>query len=214
VKNSRLKFFIFLSPVLLALAAGCVDINDARVQVQAPGQVDPYSRIALDQCTPVVYPHRLIVAKTGSASPLAQVGPQMVYNQLDFDKYWGYVTAQDSDKISTSNLSQVPLVNWDQQWAYFLVVGANNSCEKTKPFGEEMKTDCYTISIPLYRYQEGTDCQPPTSFTVFIYLFPKTNLPVNFVWVYPTPIPTATPKPTLTSTPTATPTPPPDSEDE
>ncbi len=201
--------------VLLVLAAsGCVDINDARVQVLAPGQVDPYSRIGLDKCPSHVYPHRLILGQTGSSSPLAQVGPQMINNQRDFDKYWGYVTAIPNDKISTASLSQQPLVNWEQQMVYFIVIATNNTCEKSKPMPDEMTTDCYTVTIPLYRYFEGTDCQPPGFNLVFIYLFPKTPLPVNFVWFYPTPVPTPTPKPIPTPTFTPTPTPLPESEDE
>lgn len=198
---------------LLFFAAGCVDINDAKVQVQAPAQIDPYNRIALDKCPSHVYPHRLVVAQTGSSSQLVQLGSQMAYNQQDFDKWWSMVSTLGSIDPTTSTPSQQPIVNWDQQGAYFLVIGVGNSCDLTKPMADEMTTDCYSISVNLYRYSEGTNCQPPGNLAVFIYVFPKSTLPVNVVWFYPTPVPTPTPKPIPTLTPTPTPTPETESED-
>ncbi len=126
-------------------------------------------------------------------------------SQAEFEKWWVYVSVLDDGRTQTSALSQVPIVDWSQQVAFFNVIPASNSCEKTKPYGDEMTTDCYTITMPIYRYLEGTNCGSPSAFQVFIYIYPKVNLPVIGQWVYPTPIPTATLLPT--ATPTATPRP-------
>ena len=209
----------------LILVSGCVDINDAKVQVQHPGEIDPYNQISLDKCPQHTSPHRLFTALTGSNSALAQGGTGVASNQQDFDKMWGYLSSVETGDVTTFSLTQKPVINWGQEIAYYLVVGADSSCQKTKPFGDEMNTDCYSITIPLYRYSEGTNCQPPLYFPVFIYILSaQKNIPINVQWVYPTPVPTATLLPTATPTPapTATPrptslgkaTPAPESEDE
>ncbi len=199
---------------LLLSAAGCVDINDAKVQVKAPGEVDPYGRNVLDKCPTHIYPHRLIVARTGSSSPLAQIGTQLVSTQQVFDQYWSNVSVNPEDQVSDTPISAQPNVNWDQQYAYFYVVPVSSSCEKTKPMPDGMTTDCYSISIPLYRYIEGTNCQPASNLMVFIYIISKVSLPFGVVWYYPTPSPTPTPKPIPTLTPTPAPTSTPESEGE
>ncbi len=218
----RLKKMALACALVSSLAwfTGCVDINDAKVQVQAPGQIENYSRNVIDKCTPQAYPHRLIVAKTTAASPLAQNGSHEVVTQEEFEKFWNYVSVLDEGKTQISALSQIPIVDWSQQVAFFSVIPATNSCEKTKPYGDEMTTDCYTIKMPIYRYLEGTNCGPPDSLSVFIYIYPKVNLPVIGEWFYPTLIPTATIPPTATPTATSLPvnlgkaTPTPESGDE
>ena len=156
----------------LAWFTGCVDINDAKVQVQAPRQIENYSRNVIDKCTPQAYPHRLILGHTGNASPLVQLGSHEMDSQAEFEKWWVYVSVLDDGRTQTSALSQVPIVDWSQQVAFFNVIPASNSCEKTKPYGDEMTTDCYTITMPIYRYLEGTNCGSPSAFQVFIYIYP------------------------------------------
>lgn len=209
IKASNL-FTRFLKLALfggLALFSGCVDINDSKVQILRPTEIDPNHQISLDKCPQHTNPHRLFKALTGSNSVLAQGGTGVALNQLDFDKMWGNLSSVETGNVTTSALTQEPVINWDQQMVYYLVIGTDNSCQKTKPFGDEMNTDCFSITIPLYRYLEGTNCQPPLSFPVFLYIYSKSNLPINIQWVYPTPIPTAallpTPSPTATPTPTS-----------
>ena len=198
----------------LAFSAGCVDINDTRVQVQRPGDVDIYQRNVLDRCPSHKYPHRLVVAQTGLNSPLAQRGSQIVTTQTDFDQLWAALATVENSNITTTSLTQEPVVNWEQEQALFMVVAVDNSCQKTLPFGDEMTTDCYSITAPLFRYWDGSHCGPPIYYPVFLYIYPKTGWPVNIQWVVPTPTFTMTPKPIPTATPRATPTPEPESEDE
>ncbi len=215
---THLKKLVLVSGLILAPAwfSGCVDINDTRVQVQHPGEVDPYAHNVVDKCPQHTNPHRLITALIGETSPLGQNGPQLIGNQVDFDGMWNYLSSVDMGNVTTSSLTQKPIINWDSDMAYFLVVPIDSNCQKTLPFGDEMNTDCYTITIPLYRYLEGTDCGPPLYYPVFIYIYSKISLPMNVLWVYPTPtatpslMPTLKPTATLTPTPTATP----ESEDE
>src|SRR5580658_5473106 len=75
--------------------AGCVDINDTKVQVQQPGQVDPYGRNVLSQCTPHVMPHHLIQATISSAAPHVQPGGGGIINdQASFDALWPELSVQ------------------------------------------------------------------------------------------------------------------------
>jgi hypothetical protein len=215
---THLKKLVLISGLISAPVwfSGCVDINDTRVQVQHPEEADPYARNVLDKCPQHTNPHRLFTALTGTNSPLGQSGPQLAGNQADFDRMWTYLSSVDMGDVSISSLTQKPIINWDQDMAYFLVVPIDNNCQKTKPFGDQMNTDCYSITIPLYRYLEGTNCGPPLYYSVFIYIYSNKSLPMNVLWVYPTPTssPTLVPKPTATpkAIPTATPTP--ESEDE
>src|SRR5258708_2515328 len=185
----------------LAWFTGCVHINDAKVQVQEPGQVEGYSRTVFEKCTPQVYPHRLIQGQIGISSPLVQGGPTMVNSQADFERIWNNFTVLDEGKGSTSTLAQIPVVDWDKQVAYFYVVQINNTCQKARPMADGMITDCYNITIPIYRYLEGTDCKAPNVIPALLYIYPKANIPVNVHWIDPTPIPTATLPPTATPTP-------------
>src|SRR5579872_3900865 len=215
---THFKKLVLVSGLISALAwfSGCVDINDTRVQVQPPSQADPYARNVLDKCPPHTNPHRLITALTVTNSPLGQNGPQIAANQADFDRMWDYLSSVDMCNVTTSSLTQKPVINWDSDMAYFLVVPIDNNCQKTRPFGDEMNTDCYSITIPLYRYMEGTNCGPPLYYSVFIYIYSNKSLPMNVLWVYPTPTVTSSPMPTVKPTATATPIPTatPESEEE
>jgi hypothetical protein len=194
--------------------AGCVDISDTKVQVQAPGQVDTYDRSFITQCTPHVMPHRLIRATIGEASPYFHTSGALVSDQADFDLWWSALTVQlDQNKVVTDNLK--PVIDWTNQIANIVVVPLTGPCQKTKPFGDEMTTDCYNVTIPIYIWNEGQDCSSDVpSYPVYIYIYPIVNLPVNVQWVQPTPTLTLVPSPTPTSTPSPTPSPTPTPDDD
>ena len=203
----------FLATGLL-LMAGCVSIYDSKVNVTPPGQVESYNRSVIEQCTPHVYPHRLILATTGMAYPYLSTGGGLVNDQTNFDLWWTGLSVQlDQNKVVTDNLK--PVIDWTRETAYFIPVQLNGPCQKVKPYGDEMITDCYNISIPIYTWQEGENCQQAiTNYPVYLYIYPNaTNQPVGVTWIHPSPTPTFSPTPTATSKPTATPTPTPD-EDE
>ncbi len=199
--------------MLLMAAAGCVSIYDSKVQVQAPNGVEQWGRSPLDQCTPHVYPHRLIQASAGVGSLLLQAGAQQINTQADFDQWWGTISpALDQDHVVTTGFK--PVIDWNQQSVFFLPQNNPNSCIRWRPFGDEMTTDCYNTTITIYQWEEGQDCQNnATTYPVYVYIYPKSNWPVNFKFIYPTPTPTFTATSTATSTPTSTPTPA-DEEDE
>ncbi|HUO58724.1 MAG TPA: hypothetical protein VMV05_11170 [bacterium] len=213
--NFKIFFFIL---VALAAGAGCVDINDSRVQVQRPGDLEQYQRSLLpeDKCSPHTVPHRLIRAQTTNGSILTQAGAQFVNNQQDFDKWWPVISPEAGwqNNMSVSSLTGEPVINWDQETAYFVLCPISNSCQKISPDTNEMDTDCFTITVHLREYRETQNCQAPVFYPVFVYIYSKTNLPVNVVDFYPTPTPTVTFTPTATSTPRIRPTPTPESEDE
>src|SRR5260221_12407527 len=108
------RFLSILSGIVLMVLAGCVDINDAKVQVQRPGEIDPYKRNVLDKCPPHTNLHRLVMAKTGSNSILAQGGTEIVYTQKDFDQAWSYLSAVDDGNVALSHSSREPVVTWNQ----------------------------------------------------------------------------------------------------
>lgn len=207
---SRTKKILFPVTLVLLTVAGCVSIYDSKVQVVHPDQVDQYNRSIVEQCTPHIYPHRLIQATTGEGYPYLSSGGGLVTNQVLFDQWWaGLSVSYDQDKVVSQNLK--PTVDWDHETAYFIPVYFSNACQRVKAVGDEMTTDCYTISIHLLRWDEGDNCQQaPSTYPVLIYIYPSNaNLPVEIKWTSPTPIPTvtstATPKPT--PIPTMTPTP-------
>lgn len=204
------RFGFVLILVFLAGFAGCVSIHDGNaVQVTPPGQTDQYQRNVLDKCPPHINPHRLVIGEIATGNPLVTSGSQIVYTQQDFDKLWPNITVQPPDpaKVPMNSLTQEPIVNWSSEIAYFLLVPIDNSCQKTVPFGDEMTSDCYDITVPLYRTNEGQNCGAPGAYPVFIFIYAKTNLPLAIQWIYPTPTPTFSPVPTATRTPTPTPTP-------
>ena len=198
---------LFLAALGLLLLAGCVSIYDTKVQVQPPGQVETYNnRSPLDQCTPHVYPHRLIQATTGIGYPYLQGGA--LFSQQDqFDQYWAGLSVQlDQDKVVSDNLK--PVIDWNTQSAY-LIPFLLNPGERIKPYGDEMSTDCYTITFQVYRWVEKeNESKVPSTIPVYIYIYPKAvDQPVGIEWHYPTPTPTFTAPPRPTATPTATPIP-------
>ena len=191
--------------MISAVVAGCVSIHDTSFQVSAPSQADPYQRNVLDKCTPHINPHRLVIAQVDMSSPFVTNGSQTAYNQVDFDKLWNSITPLDTSRTPLNSLTQEPLINWDKEQAFFLLVPVDNTCQKTIPYGEEMVTDCYNMDILLYRYNEGQNCGAPGYYPVYIYIYAKSTLPVTVQWTLPTPTPTFTALPTDTPTPTATP---------
>jgi hypothetical protein len=201
------KFLLVYGLFLLAVLgqAGCVDINDSKVQVQPPDPVEEYADHSIvDQCTPHVYPHRLIVASTGVGSPLVQNGAQFVGDQSTFDQLWGTISPQlDQNQVVTSGSE--PVVDWTQQTAFFVPKTSPQSCVHWRPFGDGMVTDCLNPRIYIYEWKEGECKDDATSYPVFVYIYPKSNLPVYINMVYPTPTFTFSPLPTETSTPTPMP---------
>ncbi len=196
----------------LAVLGGCVPLSQ-EVPIYYPEPVGQNSASPLDKCPLHVYPHRLILAQAADGSPLVRAGWQLVGNQKDFDYWWGFIAPQLDEKNVPSG-SLKPVVDWDRQVASFVPISADTTCEKARPYGSEMTTDCLAIQIPIYRYYEGGDCKPPSQFQVFVYIHPRSPLPLTFQWIYPTATPTPFPTATETPTPTPFPTPTPESEDE
>lgn len=209
------KAFLTLA-LAFAAAAGCVSIDDPNVRVVKPGEVDPYPRNVLDKCPPHTYPHRLIYAQAGNGSILTRQGQSAASTQADFDLYWSSITPmldpKNIDINTNANTSTKPVINFDREMALFVPLPPENSCQKFKPIGDEMVTDCYTITIPIFWYREGQDCQPVSAIPVFLYIFPRANWPVNVHLEQATATPTATPS--VVFAPTRTPTPTPQEEEE
>ena len=191
------------------LTAGCVSIYDTKVQVQQPEGLDQWNRSVIEQCTPHPMPHRLILATANEGYPYLRTGPQVIGDQATFDQIWtGLSIVPDPSRPATEDLK--PALDWTQQSVYLLPIIPNNSCQRVKPDSDEMSTDCQNVTIGIYTWTENGNCQQaPGAYPVFLYLYPKVNLPVYIQWVSPTPTLTATvaPTSTTTATPTVTPTP-------
>ncbi len=194
---------------ILVIWAGCVPISQ-NVPVYAPGQVEYRGRSPLDVCQPHSLPHRLIAATASMPSSMLVVGGAEMNDQADFDYWWSQVNAQLDPSVPVNSKGE-PLIDWANQTAYFAVMPVNNTCQTVSPYQDGMNTDCYTISVLNYIETAAPPCNPgPLSqIPVFIYIFPRTNLPLSFKWITPTPqpSPTYTPTATVTATPTVTPTP-------
>ncbi len=208
------KIIVFLGGAPL-LSAGCVSIDDPNVHVTRPSETDIYQRNVLNKCPPHTYPHRLIMAQAGNSSILTRQGQSAAANQTEFDEYWSSITPI-LDPNSVTNSSAKPVVNFVREIALFVPMVSANSCIKYKPFGDEMSTDCYNITISIFWSQEGQDCQPLSAIPVFLYIYPKTEWPVIVQMVHSTPTPTSVPTVVLKPKPTATiaPTPTPEEEEE
>lgn len=165
--------------VLVGLSAGCVSIYDDKIRVQKPEDLDPYQRNVLDKCKPHLLPHRLIRASSVAETTVLTGEGTSVDNQAGFDAIWNSLAPDLSGVATAEDLK--PVINWEVQTARFFLAGLRNSCEKIVPYG--METDCYQISLPLQRIQEGTNCITPSRHPVFIYIYPKTKLPLAPVWL-------------------------------
>ncbi len=170
--------------------------------------MEQYDRSPVDKCIPHPYPHRLLLGQTGFGSTLLQAGEaQLADRQDSFDYLWNGLSIE-VDQSAVTGTTIKPVINWEHEAALFYRFSLSNTCQKVKPFGDEMVTDCYSITLPVLRYMEGKDCRPAMDYPVFIYIFPKAKLPISVQWVDLTPTPT--PVPAATPFPTATPTPEPD----
>ncbi len=188
-----------LAAAFVILISGCVDINDAKVQVRAPGEMDPYARNVLDKCALHTNPHQVIRGEIIAGSSLIQGSGVFVYNQQDFDYFWGNLSSLKAVNVSAEGVLK-PVVDWAHSSAYFLLLPLSNSCETVDFL--DMTTDCYDIFCVLDKKVEGTNCQPRSTNPVFVIIYPKTTLPVGLQWVA-----SATPTPAAVITPTLTPAP-------
>jgi len=181
------RFVRVLGPALLLLmVTGCVSIYDDKIKVQRPEEMDPYQRNVLDKCTPHTLPHRLITGTMNLGTTVLHGFPY-AENQASFDFYWNSIAP---DITGAAGDSLKPDINWDVQVARFIPVFTSNSCEKVRTYG--METDCYQVSYLLYKYVAGTNCTNPTSYPVFVYIYPKSALPAGPKWLtgpYSTPTP-------------------------
>jgi hypothetical protein len=210
-----LRKVIVLSTGIFLLVSGCVSIDDPNVHVVRPSETDIYQRNVLNKCPPHTYPHRLVMAQAGNSSILTRQGQSAALSQAQFDDYWNTLTPI-LDPNSAINSAAKPVVNFDREIALFIPMMSANSCTTYQPFGDEMSTDCYNITISIFWKQEGQDCQTLSAIPVFLYIYPKTEWPVIVQMVHSTPTPTPVPTVVLKPTPTATivPTPTPEDEEE
>jgi hypothetical protein len=151
-------------------------------------------------------------------SSILTSGNVLVSDQATFDFWWPQVNATLDPQIPIASNGE-PLIDWKTQVAWFTILPVDNTCQHVSPYGQEVTTDCYTISFWLSMQTDGPPCQPQSLVQqpVYIYIYPNINLPGGFKWITPTPqdSPTATATtiatdtPTPTVTPTVTPTPPP-----
>jgi hypothetical protein len=171
----------------MTVMAGCVPLDDTHVQVVQPSLTDGYQRNVLNKCDPHIYPHRLFIGQVGMGSTLQQ-GAVVARNQADFDTYWNTISdLTDENKVS---VTMKPTVNFDKEMVYFLPISISNSCQKFEPYGGQMMTDCYDISIVIFRSTDVVNCQPVNNIPVFVYIYPKTEWPIQMQWIDPAPTPT------------------------
>lgn len=164
---------------LIFSAAGCVSIYD-NVNVQKPETVDQFQRNVLDKCTPHTLPHRLILAQMSASNPSVRGGEPIVNDQQTFDNLWNSIQPLSEADNNVPSFGLKPVVNWSVQSVYFYAFYFQNSCEKVKPLA--METDCYHIYLTVYKYLEGKDCSAPITYPVFVYILPKTPLPIEVNW--------------------------------
>jgi hypothetical protein len=119
----------------------------------------------------------------------------LVTNQQEFNSDWNEIIPDQSpDPTLPSLLPMIgivpqapetttlePVINWNTTEAFFINLGlVSSSCEKIVFVG--MTTDCLNIYITLSKFTYLSNCYPINEVPFFIFIFPKTNLPIIVKW--------------------------------
>jgi len=164
---------ILLLPVLFL--AGCVSI-DQNVSVDRPSDTNP-NQNPTQKCPVRLYTHRVIRCQVSPGSLVLQ-GPRGANDQATFDTLWSVLTVDPGQEYPMVQGSNKPMVDWNSQQVFILPVGTlESSCRRIVP--ARMDTDCLNVTIYYSSFLLKGDCTPMQVNPVFVYIYPKTNLPLG-----------------------------------
>jgi hypothetical protein len=161
------------------LLSGCVPINQ-NLQVDRPGEIDTRQNVTA-KCPIQIYPHTLLRAHAGAGARIVEDGGRSVGNQEEFDRYWTSLTLDPGQPLPTMiEGSNKPQIDWNSKQASFYPFKIENSCQRVIPI--PMKTDCLTVTFSFSMLWFKKDCTQKADYPVYIYIYPKTNLPMEVKW--------------------------------
>jgi hypothetical protein len=170
-----MKRLFFLSVFFALVCAGCVSIQD-NVQIQRASGTNSTQNIT-QKCDLKPYVARLILA-SGSSSFQS---PGLVRDKDTFETAWNVLNVDSNQTYTKVEGTTKPQVDWTNQQVYFWTMGkVDNSCVKIVPI--KVETDCLNIFITVSRIVYASNCQPSESYPVFVYLMPRTEMPVGGQW--------------------------------
>jgi len=169
-----------LFPLLFALS-GCVSINQG-VQVDRPVEMNA-SQDVTKKCPLAPYVNRVFRTHCGAGAKIVSEGGRTVNTQADFDRYWVDLSLDPGQTLNASDpSSNKPLVDWAVQLVTFYSFKLNSTCERYLPAVVPMETDCLTVTTRITHFAFNKDCQPSSENVVFVFIYPKTALPMGLVW--------------------------------
>jgi hypothetical protein len=169
-----------LAAVLLS-CAGCVSIHEG-VNVERPLEMNAQQDVT-KRCPVSPYPHRLLRLKAGAGAKVVTEGGRTVNTQADFDRLWVDLTLEPGQAFTPAgDGSNKPLVDWDAQLATFFPFKVENTCQRLVPALSAMQTDCLKVSFRFSHFWFKKDCSTATDYVVYVFLYPKTSLPMDNQW--------------------------------
>lgn len=170
-----------LGAVWMLSLAGCVSIHEG-VAVERPLEMNAQQNVT-KRCPVAPYPHRLLRLHGGPGSKVVVEGGRTVSRQEDFDALWTGLTLDPGQTLNQAgDGSNKPLIPWDAQYATFFSFKVENSCQRILPALVPMQTDCLKVVFRSTQFWFKKNCESRTEYVVYVYIYPKTNLPIEHQW--------------------------------
>lgn len=169
--------------ILLAvgMSMSCVSIHEG-LQVDRPTEMDSRQDVT-KRCPVSPYPHRLLRMHGGGSAKVVIEGGSTVGDQVRFDEYWNGLTLDPGQTLNnTVEGTNKPLIDWNTQQAAFYSHRSNNTCEVLTAAVTPMETDCLKVTFYFTHIRYQKDCQDRLDNPVFVYIYPKTELPIELKW--------------------------------
>lgn len=172
---------------ILAPLCGCVSIHED-VRVEEPSRrYDPQN--VTQRCDPQPYPSRLIWGLGSRALLERYLGwPVRIESQQQFEEFWSFVNVStdqlDWERRTRQELDIAqptrPVVNFNQSMVLAYAFFVQETCRKILP--ARMATDCLTVFLELSNVRLPEACDPIHEIQVQIFVFPRTQLPLETRW--------------------------------
>jgi len=170
-----MKRVVFLFVFFVLGGVGCVSIQD-NVQVQRATGTNSAQNIT-QKCDLKPYVVRTILAFASASFQ----NPGVVRDKDTFETAWNVLSVDSNQTYTKVEGTNKPQVDWTNQQVYFWQVGkVENTCHKIVPV--KVETDCLSIFITASIIDYTSNCQPSEAYPVFVYLMPKTDLPLEVHW--------------------------------
>ncbi len=166
---------------MLFLLSGCVSIHEG-VAVERPLEMNVQQDVT-KRCPLSPYPHRLLRLRGSSGAKVVVEGGRTVNTQEDFDRLWVELTLEPGQTFTqASDGSNKPQIDWTSQLVSFYPFKNENACQRLVPALTPMQTDCLRITFRFSHFWFKKDCETRTEYPVYVFIYPKTSLPMETQW--------------------------------